>query len=101
MNADGERNREEGMARAEAGAPQDWKERAMQAVVDVARRGVEFTTDEVWAALGDEHPPESRAMGPIMRNSARDGVIVKTDRVRETNRPEANCRPVAIWTPAF
>lgn len=74
-----------------------WVERAEAAVCRLAGMRGEFTTDEVWAELGDDAPPEPRAMGAVMRALAGVGVIEATDRTRESVRPGCHRRPVRVW----
>ncbi len=62
----------------------------------------ELTTDDVWRLLdsrGVETPPgfDPKAMGAAMQAAARKGWIVRTDRTRPTERPEAHRSPKRIW----
>ena len=41
----------EGMAKAEAGASEEWKNYAMGIILALARRNKEFTADEVWEGM--------------------------------------------------
>jgi hypothetical protein len=82
----------------EANADLNWMAAAHTAVALLAMNCDEFTTDEMWAALREvDATHEPRAMGAVMRAAARHGLIVKTDRVRNSVRPECHARPVAIW----
>ena len=90
----------EGMAAAEAGASQEWKDYAMGTILALARKNREFTADEVWAGLahlGIDGPQEPRAMGPMMRNAAKLGMITKTGYSRVSQQGTNHARPVAIW----
>lgn len=95
----GEQLRDEAIARVERGATAEWKDAAYNAVVAVAKRLHEFTTDDVWAELEDqsESARERRAMGAIITKAARQLVIQKTDRVRESIRPVCHRNPKAVW----
>lgn len=87
--------------RVEAHADADWKAAAFEAVVWLAERRAELTTDGVWAALDRLDPDaathERRAMGPIMRQAVREGVIEATDRYHISVRPECHGNPKRVW----
>jgi hypothetical protein len=92
--------RDEAINRVEANADHVWLTGATEAVRMLARTRDEFTTDDVWNRLdnaGYQPPHEPRAMGAVMRQAARDGLVVKTDRVRNSVRVECHARPVAVW----
>lgn len=77
-----------------------WKDAAWQAVTHVASTTPEFTTDRVWFELerqGIDPPREPRALGAIMRNAAKTGMIARTDRVHTSVRPANHRRPIAVW----
>ena len=80
-------------------ANQEWIDAAAAAVIKIALRQTTLTSDDVWEELSGKgvatHEP--RAMGAVMSRCARDGVIVRTDRVIPTKRSCANHRPIAIW----
>lgn len=97
---DAERARDEAVARVERHADADWMDAALQAVVDLANDRGSFTTDDVWLLLdarGVPGPHEVRAMGAVMRRAARRGLVLKSDRVRNSVRAECHARPVAVW----
>ena len=64
--------------------------------IKAAGPGGEITTDEVWRQ-GVPSPPEPRALGPVMMAAAKAGYIERTDRTRQTTRPEAHASPKRIW----
>lgn len=87
----------EAAERADEHADPAWRVAAMDAVRSLLP-GTEFTTDDVWARIPDgvtTHEP--RALGAVMVQMAAAGEIVKTDRVRESRRPEAHANPKAVW----
>lgn len=94
-----EDSKREAMHRAEVNADRDWLAEAGMAVSLLALARLEITTDDVWQAMDDAgvvtHEP--RAMGPVMKRAAAHGLVRKTDRVRNSVRPECHCRPVAVW----
>lgn len=89
------------MQRAEEHAQEEWKEDAARALRIVAARQDEITTDDVWAELdamaGKTH--ERRAMGPVMVQAAKDGLIRASDpeRYRKSDRPVCHRGPKRIW----
>jgi len=92
----------EAIDRVERNAPGDWKKIALKAVKWRAKKGVPFTTDEVWADLEGanvEPPKEPRAMGAIMRKAVSEGVIVSTDKTKISQKGTNNKRPVRVWSP--
>lgn len=56
-----------------------------------------FTTDQLWAALGENRPPEPRAMGAAIRQARREGLIWPTGTYQKSERPECHARPVPLW----
>lgn len=87
----------DGIARAGEHADDDWKRAATAAVLSISP-GEQFTTDDVWPRIpAGLTTPEPRAMGAVMTSLAAAGEIVKTDRVRESRRPEAHANPKAVW----
>jgi hypothetical protein len=93
---------EDAVQRAEAHADDQWMEDARQALVVCARRGSEFTTDEVWSWLdwfstATTHDP--RAMGAVMRWAVQARLIEPTDRYTKSERPACHKRPVRVWRP--
>lgn len=78
-----------------ANAPDLWKKEAASAVIAVAYALPEFTSDDVWKILWK--PPESRALGPIIRKAAIDGYVEKTERRRATSQVSRHYTDVTIW----
>lgn len=77
-----------------------WKDAAWQALTHIASRVPEFTTDRVWYELERMRvgpPREPRALGAVMRNAAKSGMIAKTDRVHTSVRVANHRRPIAVW----
>ena len=91
-----EEARDEAMGRAERGAG-DWIQRARESVALIALARFDFTTDDVWNALGEDRPDEPRALGAVMKAMARDGVIRATGEYRKSTRVDCHARPVAVW----
>jgi hypothetical protein len=94
---DAEEARDEAIRQVGDAAPRDWMEDAKAAAILVALARFDFTTDDVWAALGDQAPPEPRAMGAVMKALAGEGQIRATGEYRKSVRVECHARPVAVW----
>lgn len=91
--------RDSGIQRAYDGANPFWTQAAAWAVRLLAYRQPAFSSDEVWWLLDElgVHTPEPRAMGPVMRRAAVDGVIEPSDTWQRSYRPQCHCRPVMRW----
>ena len=79
-------------------APDWFMEKARQAIIWCANHHRDFTTDQVWERFG--YLPEGfslRALGAVMVAVAKDGVIVRTDRVRNTEMKNKHARPLQVW----
>ena len=86
------------IAAASAKADRAWLRAAMAAVRHLATVLDEFTTDHVWACLpNDVRTHEPRAMGAVMRDAMKEGVIAPLDRYEMSTRPACHCRPVRVW----
>lgn len=96
----GAADRDEGIARAEAGAPAVALADADEAVRTVARLQPFFTTDDVWAqlaAMGAPSFPEPRAMGAVFVRAEAAGVIAPTDDYEPSKRRACHRRPLRVW----
>jgi hypothetical protein len=96
----GDDGKAEGMGRAERCANPAWKVEATRAVVQAAQLYPTLTTDDVVLLI----PPnirthENRALGPIMKNCAREGWIEKdtAPNVNCATRPNNHSRPLQVW----
>ena len=81
--------------------PIAWSVFAYLAVREVACQFVDLTTDDVWRCLarhGIDPPIEPRAMGNVMSEARRNGIVLRTRRTVETERRKAHNRPLRIWT---
>lgn len=76
--------RDDGIARAEAHAPDEFKVAAVAVIEGRASTGRPFTADDLWADLvaADATMPDTpAALGPIVLAAARRREIVKTGRL--------------------
>jgi len=86
----------EGMANAEAGAPDGWLDQAVAAIRWVAVRYPFLITDDVWAH-GLEKPREPRALGPCFKRAEKLGFIEATDIFLKTDQTKRHRAPVMVW----
>jgi hypothetical protein len=95
----GEARLADALARVAAHADPEWWEVAVTAVYSLASRHRALTTDQVWQLLdpGEVTTHERRALGAVMRATARAGLIAPTDRYVPSERPQAHRRPVRVW----
>ena len=94
---DAEQARDEAIRLVAEGSPAGWLDRARAKVLDVAGARFDFTTDDVWVALGEDKPPEPRALGAVMKALAHEGAIRATGEYRKSVRVGCHARPVAVW----
>lgn len=95
-------SKDEAIDRVEDAANEKWKSTALRAVRWRAKKGVNFTSDHIWADLVGvdlEPPKEPRAMGAIMRKAVSEGLIVATDKTIPSTKPSNHKRPVRVWSP--
>lgn len=94
-----EQKKQDGINLAYRNAPSIWKEAASTALIAVAKRTFEFTTDDLWQELASQgiHTGENRAMGAIMQAGNRSGVIEFTGEYKPTTRVVGHKGPKAVW----
>jgi hypothetical protein len=94
---EGERLREQAIEDVELGNV-GFVQRAVQAVLQVAQRELEFTSDDVWFELGaGSGDAEPRAMGAVMRNAGQLGYCEPINAWRLSRRAACHRRPVRVW----
>jgi hypothetical protein len=97
--AEGERQRDIAIDRVEDSSAL-FVERALRAVMRIARSKSRFTTDTVWKLLQrreQAHVAEPRAMGAVMRRACSEGFIRSTDEWQLSKRPACHRRPLRVW----
>lgn len=95
-------SKEDAIDRVEEAADEVWKYTALRAVKWRCKKGVNFTTDQIWADLESVAvvpPKEPRAMGAIMRKAVREGFIVATEKTVQSTKQSNHKRPVRVWSP--
>lgn len=80
-----------------ANAASGWCDAAYKAVITVAARRSQFTTDDVWAELQAPPTHDHRAMGAVMRRAKSEKVCEPTGEYRTSVREVAHGRPVRVW----
>ena len=84
---------------AKGGADGDWYLCAMRGVRVMAHRRQYITSDDVWLWLLplEVTTSDNRAMGSVMRESQRDGVITLTSNFLSSARSCNHRRPQRVW----
>lgn len=85
------------IAKVDKNANADWMKQALSAVHDVARKSIEFTTDQIWDLLGSSHTHDNRAMGAIMRQASKLRYCEPSNTTRKTTRASNHRRPLTVW----
>ena len=91
--------RDAAIARVATATDANWKAEVW-AVIERFAAGVEFTTDTIWQACHDEGigaPREPRALGAVMVEAARSGLVAATDRYVSSRRVACHARPIRVW----
>lgn len=96
----GREERDRALTRVELSS-EEWRPVAYEAVTWVAKRKAEFTSDAVWFVLYNlwhtPPPHDPRALGPVMKRAAKNGLIQDTGRKKHSTRPECHTREIPIY----
>lgn len=88
--------RDAAIADVARGAPTEWLA-AATALIESFPPGRLFTTDDLWRELGENRPPEPRAMGAVVKHAAQVGLIRSTGHYWKSSRAACHARPCAVW----
>jgi hypothetical protein len=86
---------DEGIARADANAPEEWKARALEAVERVCRTKAVFTPDDIWELV--EKPPTPQALGPVMQRARSLEWCAPTGAFVPSQIPSQHQNPIREW----
>lgn len=86
--------RSEGMRSAEDNVDEQWYRGAVAFITKHARGSEEIFCDDLWKA-GLEIPREARALGPVIMQCVRDGVLERSGRYRASTA--SNMTPKPVW----
>lgn len=86
--------RDSGMAAVDAAADPEWRRRAYEALVRYLETHGEFFVDEFWLAADLEEPREARALGPVVQQAAREGLMEKSGEFRKSTASNLTEKPV-------
>lgn len=75
---------------------EEWRRRATEAIGEVARLKLYFTTDDIWRRM-NVRCQDPRKLGPIIFRAWVQGVIRRTDITTNSLRPVCHGRPVRVW----
>lgn len=88
--------RDDGMATADAGQPEDWRAAVDRRIAELADTGRPFTADDVSTEVGDSPTGSRGAMGARFHHASRRGVIRRVGYV-PSGRPSVRAHPVGQW----
>lgn len=76
--------------------PEDdhWKTMVTNWVTNL-EAGTQFSADDVWAFLGDDGPHDNRALGPVLRRCASNGLTFNTKTYTPSVR--RHMTPIVVW----
>lgn len=92
--------KEEAIAHVGINADPAWITTCYNIIVAVAFNKQRFTSDDVWAELDKskiEAPHEPRALGAVLKQVAKEGLIRATDEWVPSKRVACHARPVRCW----
>lgn len=93
----GREARDDGMAAALAGAPDEWGDRARRAVAHLAaRRPTTFSSEDLIRLVGMPPAGDGRAVGAILGAAARRGLIQRVGETQATRRSQHAAR-IGVW----
>lgn len=90
----------EAIDRVEANASPQWLTACYSVITQVAFSRDIFTSDDIWDALDRakvDAPAEPRALGSVMRQAMRDGLITTTDKYVPSTRAVCHGNPKRCW----
>jgi hypothetical protein len=94
----GRQARDEAIQAVDDAAPVEFKDAALDAIRELARESERFTSDDVWPRIPEDvRPPEPRALGAVMVQAQRLGIVRPTKDFRVSNRPQCHANPKRIW----
>ena len=89
-----------GVDQARRNADELWRRMATEVLEQVAASRDQFTADDLWDLLEplglDTH--DHRAMGCVLRDASRRGVITKTNTTKPSSRSTRNGGDVRVWS---
>lgn len=94
--------RDQAIQQVEDHADGKWMDLAVACVLGIAATRRPFTSDHIWDVLDgfDIEPHEPRALGAVMKQLSRRGVIRPTGNYVQSSRPKCHARPVKEWIAA-
>lgn len=81
-------------------AGEEWREKAREVALDVARRNPVFTADDIRVeaqARGIGEPRSPNAWGSLISHLGREGCIRKTGNYRPSRIVKSHARMLAVW----
>lgn len=95
---EGRARRDLGMKRVNMATPFDpWKANAMRAIHGLVSYGAPFTADAIRDYAGD--PPRPNALGAVVNQALRQGLVEWRGDMVQSGRPEAHGRHIKVLVP--
>lgn len=92
----GRRLKAQGMASVSGHSP-GFSEQAYAALVRVAKRQLVLFADDLIAELNGLKPPHPNAIGPCWQRAVHEGIIQRTNQVRNSHDPAKRARACPIY----
>lgn len=90
---------EDGIKRSKDHANPGWFNQALSVVEQMSHNKREITVNDVWNEM-DRFPVETHdnsAMGPVMREAAKRGWVIKDSVPRKSDRPSRHGGFISVW----
>src|SRR6266567_7996700 len=81
----------------EDAADEEWLNEAYTAVVKMILTREDFIADDVWYYTGLSQPREPSALGPVIKNVAKAGLIEHTEAYKLAYMPSRHRNPQRVW----
>lgn len=92
----GRRLRNEGMASVSKHSP-NFSEQAYAALTRIAKRQLVLFADDLIAELDGLKPPHPNAIGPAWQRAVHEGLIQRTNQVRNSHDPAKRARSCPVY----
>lgn len=95
---DGVQLKELGQQQVLTNAGEQWKDAALDCILNLANSGNEFTSDDIRGIMDKTNPPHNgKAYGAILSSASKKKIIKKTGRYVLTKIPTSHARMIAVW----
>jgi hypothetical protein len=89
---------QEGMDKADAAATEEWKEKALDTIYNLAESNPLVWSDMIWeAGVSKAAVHDTRALGAVFMRAAKKGYITKTDEFIKSEQEGCHGMDVRVW----